>query len=244
MDTLYTLLKTILLTCILAYCAPFFIVYLKHYYLPLLEPHTQVAVLSFNNIPTTISCLDELNYFFKNPAIKAILLKIDSATITPGMSTLIFHELQALKKNYPKPLCCLIENECLSGAYVIASSCDIIIAPEAAFIGKIGFYIIPEHMQTHVDEHINTELYQDTTKLVATARKLSLATVQNWANDKIITGRQAQKIGLVDTIGSLYTIELFLKEKMLCDDIIKWVTYQDMRYTFPISISLLATNVQ
>ena len=60
---------------------------------------------------------------------------------------------------------------------------------------------------------------------VVTTRKLSTADTDKWAEGKLFSGRQAQKLGLVDTVGSSSDAIALLREKALVekDQKIEWV---------------------
>jgi len=245
--TLNELLRNIILLLIFAYSSPFLINGIKNHYINALEPRTLIGSITIKETVTQSSHITtQLNNLFKNTSIKGIVLLIDCYDCAAGTSQLIFHEIQKLKKEYPKPLLALIENECLSGAYLIASACDYIIAPESALIGKIGSYTLPDHLRTLSEQSDITynEIYEQSTKHIAMARKLSLATVSNWALEKIFTGRQALKLGLITNIGSMTTVTSLMKEKALIDGEIEWVEKKYHYQKLPFSISLFASNVQ
>lgn len=70
---------------------------------------------------------------------------------------------------------------------------------------------------------VTDDSYDQFIKDVSESRKLSLATVKDWADGKIFTGRQAQKIGLIDEVGSLETAIKALKQKAMFEGKIEWV---------------------
>jgi protease IV len=104
-----------------------------------IEPRAQVGVLPIKGVLYDSSYYTkQLNRFFKDDQIKAILLKIECAGSAAGTGQALYHELLELKKTYPKPVIVLIENICASGGYYIASAADHIIASPMAMIGSIG----------------------------------------------------------------------------------------------------------
>jgi len=228
--TLFESIKTILILVVFMYAAPFLIDGIKKQYMPLLEPRTNIGVLCITQHLHNSFCLTEqIHSFFKNPLIKAIVIKIDCADAAPASSQTIFHDIRQLKKEYPKPIIALVENMCLSGAYLIASACDYIIAPESALIGNIGHSFsawplqqIDPEKKNHF-ESIENETYQQLTKHVALSRKLSLTTTANWADGKFFTGTQALALGLINEIGSMCTVIKIIKEKSLTDGEIEWI---------------------
>lgn len=248
--TLLNTLKSIIFLSIILYCAPFLVENIKNHYVFLLEPPTYIGVISLIEPIHSAHCLvGELHSFFQNPIIKGIVIKIDCREIAPGTSQTIFHDIRQLKKEYPKPIICLIENTCLSGAYLIASSCDCIIAPESAIIGSIGQSFIdwstqkiPEATNSFFDD-IKNDVYQQLTKQIALSRKLSLSTINNWANEKIFTATQAMTLGLINEIGSLCSVIKIIKEKVLIEGDIEWIqkkhtnTYQNIIQKFTYLLS-------
>ncbi len=228
--TLLNLLRSLLLLTIILYIAPFFVDGIKQQYINLLEPQTPIGVISitkpFHNDSYSTK---ELHSFFKDPNIKGILIKINCAETSSGTSQSLFHDIRCLKKQHPKPIIALVENMCLAGAYLIASACDCIIAPESALIGNIGQTFSTHTIQQATPENnapnLENESYQQLIKQIALSRKLSLTTVANWADGKIFTGTQAIALGLINEIGSLCTVIKIIKEKALIEGEIKWVEH-------------------
>src|SRR5882724_130712 len=129
--TFNDLLKNILLLLVFAYSAPFLYENIKTHYTNAIEPRTSIGVVSIKGTVNSSSpYITQLHSLFKDPYIKGIVLTIDCYESAAGTSHIIFHEIQALKKEFPKPLITLVENECLSGAYLIATTADYIVAPE------------------------------------------------------------------------------------------------------------------
>src|SRR6266851_1203435 len=112
------LLKNIILISIILICAPFFIENIKKNYVYYLEPKTQIGILTINE-PLINSCdySHHLANFFKNPAIKGILIRIDGGESAPGTAQALFNEIELLKKENPKPVISIVENRCIAGFY-------------------------------------------------------------------------------------------------------------------------------
>src|SRR5690606_38560974 len=133
--TLNELLRNIILLLIFAYISPFLFNGIKNHYINAIEPRTLIGSITIKKtLSHSSNITTKLNTLFKNASIKGIVILIDCSDSAAGTSQIIFHEIQKLKKEYPKPLIALVENECLSGAYLIASACDYIVAPESALI--------------------------------------------------------------------------------------------------------------
>lgn len=74
-------------------------------------------------------------------------------------------------------------------------------------------------------QSVSDDCYRQFIRDVADSRKLDLKQSTNWANGKIFTGEQAQKLGLVDTIGGNYSAIKKIKEliEVGADKEIEWV---------------------
>lgn len=77
---------------------------------------------------------------------------------------------------------------------------------------------------------VTDDSYDQFIKEVSECRKLSLANSKEWAEGKIFTGRQAQKLGLIDQLGSLETAIKVIKEKAMIEGKIEWV-YPPSRFS-------------
>ncbi|HLC07048.1 MAG TPA: S49 family peptidase [Candidatus Babeliales bacterium] len=246
--TLFESVKTILILILFVYAAPFLIENIKKQYMPLLEPHTYIGVLQITRPLHNSFCITEgLHCFFKDPYIKGIVIKIDCSNTASGSSQTIFHDIRQLKREYPKPIIALVENICTSGAYLVASACDYIIAPESAIIGDIGQTFCAWQLQKLNEEKNNNfegianESYQQLTKQIALSRKLSLTTTANWADGKFFTGTQALALGLINEIGSMCTVIKIIKEKALIEGEIEWIEQSKNK---PHATSSLEMSVQ
>jgi protease-4 len=123
---------------------PLFIHSVQKLYNRYLDPRAHVAVLPINGVLYDSGYYTKnLHHFFKDPGIKAILLKMECNGSASGTGQAIFNEIMTLKKIYPKPVVALIENCCASGGYYIASGADYIIASPMALVGSIGVTFSP-----------------------------------------------------------------------------------------------------
>ncbi len=131
--------KTIFWILVFLNVAPYLVNGIRTSYTELFVPYTKLGLLTIDE-PLTDSTwhLKQLQSFFEDPEIKAILLKIESPGGTAGSSQALFNEIRELKKLYPKPIIALTENICTSGAYYVACATDYIIASPSALVGNIG----------------------------------------------------------------------------------------------------------
>ncbi|HJM69139.1 MAG TPA: signal peptide peptidase SppA [Candidatus Babeliales bacterium] len=142
MPKISTILSSIIAILFFISVAPNLVKTIKTNYEQASKSKTKVARIYIKDaIQESQSYQKQLEKFFKDDSIKAILLEIDCPGGTVGHSQAIFMEIQALKKLYNKPIISVVENLCASGAYYIACSTDYIIAPPGAIIGSIGSYI-------------------------------------------------------------------------------------------------------
>lgn len=103
------------------------------------EPKNKIGLILLNGcIMTSSRWNKELKKFFKDPEIKAILIKIESGGGAAGSSSAIFQEILRLKKEFPKPIVAYAENICASGAYQVACATDHIVATGSALVGSVG----------------------------------------------------------------------------------------------------------
>jgi ClpP class serine protease len=229
--TLFDFLKNIFLLLLFACLTPILIEEIKFQYAPFFELHTQIGIITINNvIHDSSNYTTQLYSLFNNPYIKGIVIKINSSESFSASSQAIFHEIQYLKRQYPKPIVALIENRCIGGSYLIASSCDYIIAPQSALIGGIGLEISDLQLKNiSIGEKttastLQNNIYQQFLNQVATARKLSLTTIDRWADGTVCTGSKAVELGLITMTGSIHNAIEVLKEKALIDGEIEWIS--------------------
>lgn len=154
MSRLSTFLKNSLYLLFFLLIAPQIIVTLSKQYSALLTPSTKVGILSFTHSLTNAGeYVRNLKKFFKEPSIKAILLRMDCPGGTAGTSQAIYNELVSLKQQYPhKPVVVFIENVCASGAYYVACPCDWIVSTGSAFVGSIGVYLAVPRLNEFISQ--------------------------------------------------------------------------------------------
>ncbi len=203
----------------------------------------------YDSVPYT----KKLYKLFRDPKIKALLIDMNCFGSAAGTGQIMFSEITSLKKKYAKPVVVLVENICTSGGYLIACAGDYIIAPSAAIIGSIGSYFATIQLNKFLEMHkvhtdqtqsntkttnplatltdkeielvqgLQKDLYQEFTHMVAKARKLSLTRLEDWADGKIFTGKQALKLGLIDEIGTMEKAINVIREKALIEGDIEWI---------------------
>lgn len=218
--TLYNHAKNIALIVVLAYFAPTAIKELHTQYAPLVEQRTNFGIINLSgDIQDSSFYTKNLCSFFENAHIKGILLTIDHCTMQRGTAYALFNEINQLKKEHHKPLVVLIENKCSTEGYLVACAADHIIASETALIECDVFNITTKDTK---ETSANNDIQQQYIKLVATTRKLSFSTQDEWAHGTI-TGHQARTLKLIDQTGSLHNAITFFKQKTLVLGNITWI---------------------
>jgi protease IV len=176
---------------ILLHIGPGILKNFKEHYVDSSTLKTKVGRITLDAVITDSTEYNKnLKKFFKDPEIKAILLKIDCPGGVTGSCEAIFSEIQELKKKYPKPIITLTETICASGGYYIACATDCIIAARSTLIGGVGttfttLFNFKELMdQWHVKAHvIAAGSYKDATNQFSVTTPEQLAMLQDIAND-------------------------------------------------------------
>lgn len=132
-------IKTFFMVIILLQFAPPMIQNIKQQWIDNLETKNLVGLIILNQpIYSSSQYIKQLQKYFKDPEIKAVLLKIDCPGGVSGASQAIALEILQLKKDYPKPIVTYSENMCASGAYYIAAMTDHIVTTGSCIVGSIG----------------------------------------------------------------------------------------------------------
>lgn len=132
-------LKTFFMIFLLLQFAPVVIKSLKQQWEDNIEPKNLVAQINLNSaIMNSSHYSKQLQKHFKDPEIKAILLKVDCPGGAAGTTQALAYEILQLKKEYPKPVVTYSENLCASGAYYMAAMTDHIVATGSCIVGSIG----------------------------------------------------------------------------------------------------------
>ena len=76
-----------------------------------------------------------------DPAVKALLVRIDSPGGTVTSSDVVFHELRAFRDETGVPVVAAIVEKGLSGAYYVALAADEIVAHPTSLVGSVGVFV-------------------------------------------------------------------------------------------------------
>jgi protease-4 len=101
----------------------------------------KIAVVPIKGaIDSADETLKQLRKYGKNPAIKAIILRIDSPGGSVAPAQELYRQIRKLKKD--KPVVASIQTVGASAAYYIASAADRVVCSEGTITGSIGVIMI------------------------------------------------------------------------------------------------------
>lgn len=175
--------------------------------------------------------IDRLRSAQADPAVKAIVLRVDS----PGGGVVASNEIYRALLEIDKPIIVSMGEVAASGGYYISCAADEIMANPATLTGSIGVIAMAPNLEGLLDkigvemlviksgamkdelspyrepteeeiqhwQAIIDETYEQFVGIVATGRDLSLEEARDLADGRVYTGQQALDIGLVDRLGNL-----------------------------------------
>ena len=177
--------------------------------------------------------IKQLDRFKEDPAIKAIVVRINSPGGAVGPSQEILREVEKIKKK--KKIVASLGTVAASGGYYIACGADLIMANRGTATGSIGvimqftnaealtkkigldFFTLKSGRYKDVGspfrsmtpeekeymQHLLDNIYQQFLSDVARNRKIPLEKLKSLAEGKVYTGEEAKQVGLVDDFGNL-----------------------------------------
>lgn len=177
--------------------------------------------------------VDELKEYVKNPAIKAIVLRIESPGGAVAPAQEIYEEVR--KAVAKKKVLVSMGSVAASGGYYIASPATRIIANPGTLTGSIGVIMEIPNIEGLMNKlGIKTEVvksgrhkdiasifrgigkeerkilqgvldnvHEQFIQAVAEGRKMLPSDVRKIADGRVFTGEQALKVGLIDELGTL-----------------------------------------
>lgn len=177
--------------------------------------------------------VDELKEYVKNPAIKAIVLRIESPGGAVAPAQEIYEEVR--KAVAKKKVLVSMGSVAASGGYYIASPATRIIANPGTLTGSIGVIMEIPNIEGLMNKlGIKTEVvksgrhkdiasifrgigkeereilqgvldnvHEQFIQAVAEGRKMLPSDVRKLADGRVFTGEQALKVGLIDELGTL-----------------------------------------
>jgi protease-4 len=188
-----------------------------------------------NTIYSSKSTVKDLQTFGDDPAIRAIILRINSPGGLVAASQEIYDAVKRQKEK--KPVITSMESVAASGAYYIALPSNVIVANPGTITGSIGVILEwpvlekllqklgIEHEVIKSKEHKDmgsayrrlnererqlmqemvTDVYDHFVRLTAEHRNMPVDSVLKYADGRVFSGHQAKELGFVDTLGSFQT---------------------------------------
>lgn len=194
----------------------------------------KVGVVEIKGVITdSRTAIKQLDAFRDDPAIKAIVVRINSPGGAVGPSQEILREIEKIKPK--KKIVASLGTLAASGGYYIACGADLIMANRGTATGSIGVIMqftnvegltkkvgldfltlksgrykdvgSPFRPMTPEEkaymQQLLDNIYQQFLSDVSRNRKIPLEKLKPLAEGKIYTGEQAKQLGLVDTFGNL-----------------------------------------
>lgn len=189
---------------------------------------------------STLSWIRKLE---ENPAVKGIVLRVDSPGGGAAASQEIYAALERVKKT--KPLVASMGATAASGGLMVSMAAEKIFANPSTVTGSIGVRMDIPQLQgllskigvgqetlvtapykdaasyTHpltpegraYLESVLENMHEQFVAIVAKGRNMPFDQAEKLANGKIFTGQEAQKLGLVDEMGGQYEAHQWLAQK-------------------------------
>jgi protease-4 len=92
------------------------------------------------NLPTRLR--SDLDLARKDPDVRALLVRIDSAGGTVSASDVLFHEIRSFREETDVPVVAAVVEKGLSGGYYVSLAADEIVAHPTALVGAVGVYVV------------------------------------------------------------------------------------------------------
>lgn len=214
MKTIAEYAKSIFFVLILLQVAPPLLRNIKENYQSFLTPHSKVGRITIDSMITDSTLYAKnLKIFFKDPEIKAILLKIDCPGGVSGSCQALFEEIQTLKKRFPKPIITLSESICASGGYYIACASDAIITARSCLVGSVGVALTTLFNFKELAQQYHIKLHN-----------ISAGTYKNATNNfhDLTPEQEAMLKGLADDSYEQFTLDVSKTRKLTLKERDKW----------------------
>jgi protease-4 len=194
----------------------------------------KIAIVEVKGVITESSAIiEQLQQYFDDDGVKAIILRVDSPGGGVGPSQEIYREIMRIKTK--KKVVTSMGSVAASGGYYIACASHLIVANPGTITGSIGVLMefsnfeellkkigikgvvlksgehkdigSPFREMTPEEKRIMQEVldnvHEQFIQAVADGRKLERSKVVQIADGRIFTGEQAKDLGLVDQLGNL-----------------------------------------
>ncbi len=150
--------------------------------------------------------------FADDQEMKAVVVRIDSPGGAVGPSQEIYDEVRKLADK--KVVVCSMGNVAASGGFYIAMACPHILAEPGTLTGSIGVISMFPNLKglaQRFDVKLETvkswqdlidQVYKQFLGAVVESRELPEEDVRKFADGRVLTGEQAQQLGLIDELGN------------------------------------------
>jgi protease-4 len=178
--------------------------------------------------------MEDIIRFKEDPAIKGVIIRINSPGGSVGPTQEIYREVVKLKEK--KKVFVSMGSLCASGGYYIAAAGEKVFANPSSITGSIGVImqsVILEDLLKKIGVKSNTikagdlkdagspfkemtpeeraylnevvkNIHEQFIKDIADGRKMDLEKIRKLSDGRVYTGLQAKEMGLVDGIGNFY----------------------------------------
>ncbi len=163
--------------------------------------------------------ISQMRYAYDHPEIQAVVLVMDSPGGTVADTEALYLEMIRLREK--KPVVVSVETMAASGAYYLAVGADYIIAKPSSEVGNIGVRTVLPSAPSVYEDDVSTGPYKfyggsrDETLRLLDPLKQSFyravvlgrgdklrTTPENILSGKLFLGSEAQRIGLIDALGT------------------------------------------
>jgi len=177
------------------------------------------------------SLVENLQQAGENPAVRAVILSVNSPGGAPAATKKIYDAVIELRKT--RPVYAVITDVAASGGYYVASGADTVFAYPSSIVGSIGVISLRPNLSALLNEYgvqveviksgrykdmsypfrsltdeeremyqaLLDDAYQTFLNDVAEGRKKSIADVRQWAEGRIYSGEEARTLQMIDELG-------------------------------------------
>ena len=103
------------------------------------RPWTLPGMPQGESLPAQVR--QDLDRARKDPAVRALLVRIDSPGGTVPSSDVVFHEIRSFRDETGVPVVAVIVEKGLSGGYYVALAADEIVAHPTSLVGSVGVFV-------------------------------------------------------------------------------------------------------
>ena len=155
----------------------------------------------------------ELNEHRENPSVRAVVIRVNSPGGVVAPTQEIYAAIQRLRKS-GKPVVASLGSVAASGGYYVATAADRIYANPGTLTGSIGVIMQVANVEGLLKKVgvdfvvIKSGQYKDIGNFARPMtpeerRILDKATVESFADGRVVSGQQAKELKMIDALGGL-----------------------------------------